>query len=186
MLKGINKLTLGTSNADTSFFLLMREIDYDICREAMQWIIEMNFSEEPPEALNLIICSPGGLLCPAFALVDIMRGSSIPVRTIGLGEIQSAGLMIFMAGTKGHRILTKNTSIMSHQYSSGTVGKQHELIASTKDFELIGERLLSHYKKCTGLSEKDIRKLLLPPTDVYLTAEEALKYGICDAVKTLA
>ena len=47
------------------------------------------------------------------------------------------------------------------------------------------ERMLTHYKKCTGLTEKKIREVLLPPQDVWLNAEEAVKYGIADKIKSV-
>ena len=132
-----------------------------------------------------IICSPGGDLSAAFALIDVMRGSSIPIKTTGLGMIASAGLLIFMSGEKGKRLLTPNTSILSHQFSWGSFGKEHELFAAVKEFDLTTKRMIKHYKKCTGLSDKDIRQYLLPPQDVWLSAPEALKLGICDNVKEM-
>jgi len=89
--------------------------------------------------------------------------------------IASCGLLMFISGTKGRRVLTPNTSILSHQYSWGTYGKEHELIAVEKEYDLTTERMVNHYKKCTGLSEKDIRKYLLPAHDVWLSAKEAKK-----------
>jgi ATP-dependent Clp protease protease subunit len=135
--------------------------------------------------LNLIVTSPGGDLNAAFALVDVIRGSSIPIRTIGLGQVASAGLMIFIAGTNGQRILTPNTSILSHQYSWGSFGKEHELFAQIKEFDLTTKRMISHYKKCTGLKEEQIREYLLPPQDIWLSSAEAKKLGLCDDVKDL-
>lgn len=135
--------------------------------------------------LNLIICSPGGDLNAAFALIDVMRGSAVPIRTIGLGQIASAGLLIFISGENGQRILTPNTSIMSHQYTWGSFGKEHELFAQVKEFDLTTKRLIAHYKKCSGLTEADVREHLLPPQDVWLSAQEAKKLGICDVVREL-
>ena len=108
--------------------------------------------------MQIIISSPGGDLNAAFAVIDVMKGCPIPVHTVGLGQIASAGFMMFIAGEKGHRVLTPNTSIMSHQYSWGTWGKEHELVAVGKEFELTTERMISHYKSCTGLNEKKIRE----------------------------
>jgi ATP-dependent Clp protease protease subunit len=104
-------LQLKEEHSKHSFFLLMEDISLATCKSAVEWIFEANFSEERPEMLNLIITSPGGDLNAAFALVDTMRGSAIPIRTIGLGQIASAGLLIFISGDKGQRILTPNTSI---------------------------------------------------------------------------
>ena len=132
-----------------------------------------------------MICSPGGEMPPCFALIDIMKGSKIPIHTIGLGLIASCGLLLFISGEKGKRILTPNTSILSHQFSWGSHGKEHELFAQVKEFELSTKRMIDHYKKCTGLTEKDIRKYLLPREDIWLSAQEAKKLGICDAVKSV-
>jgi ATP-dependent Clp protease protease subunit len=169
-----------------SFFLMMEEISLASCKQAVEWIFEANFAEERPEMLNLLITSPGGDLNAAFALIDVMRGSAIPVRTIGLGQIASAGLMIFIAGDKGLRLLTPNTSILSHQYSWGAIGKEHELFATVKEFDLTTKKMIAHYKKCTGLTEAKIREVLLPPQDVWLSPAEAKKLGLCDDVKDLA
>ena len=112
-----------------------------------------------------------------------MKGSAIPIKTVGLGLIASCGILTFMSGTKGKRVLTPNTSILSHQYSWGSGGKEHELFARVREFELSSERMIEHYKKCTGLSEKKIREVLLPAQDVWLSAKEAVKYGIEDKIK---
>ena len=98
---------------------------FDSTKPIVQWIIEKNLlpSNERPKELTLIINSPGGSVHAAFALIDTMKGSAIPIKTVGLGLIASCGVLTFMAGTKGRRILTPNTSILSHQYSWGSSGK---------------------------------------------------------------
>jgi ATP-dependent Clp protease protease subunit len=168
------------------FYLLMGDINMDTVKQTVEWIFDANFSDQRPDMLNLIICSPGGDLNAAFALIDVMKGSSVPVRTIGLGQIASAGLMIFLAGEKGERILTPNTSILSHQYTWGAYGKEHELFATVKEYDLTTKKVVDHYKKTTGLAEKKIREVLLPPQDVWLSPAEAKKLKICDSVKELS
>lgn len=187
MMNKINlQLSDGGNEQKHSFFLLMEEINLATVKQAVEWIFESNFTEERPELLNLIITSPGGDLNASFALIDVMRGSAIPIRTIGLGQIASAGLMIFIAGHKGYRILTPNTSILSHQYSWGAFGKEHELFATVKEFDLTTKKMIAHYKKCSNLSEAKIREILLPPQDMWLSPAEAKKFGLCDDVKDLA
>jgi ATP-dependent Clp protease protease subunit len=154
-------------------------------KPVIQFIIEKNLlrDSERPKEITLVINSPGGSVHAAFALIDTMKASAIPIKTVGLGLIASCGILTFMAGNKGRRIITPNTSILSHQYSWGSAGKEHELFARMKEYELSTERMINHYKKCTGLTEKKIREILLPPEDVWLSAEEAVKYGIADVVK---
>lgn len=185
MMEKLN-LVLNEGSSKHAFYLLMGEVTMSSCKELVEWIFEANFTEERPELLNLIITSPGGDLNAAFAVIDTIRGSAIPVRTIGLGQIASAGLMIFIAGAKGKRILTPNTSILSHQYTWGAFGKEHELFATVKEFDLTTKKMNAHYKKCTGLSESKIKEILLPPQDIWLSPIEAKKLGICDEVKDLS
>ena len=133
-----------------------------------------------------MVCSGGGSLEDAFALIDVMRSSKVAIKTVGLGSIASSGLMIFLAGARGRRVLTPNTSILSHQFAWGSSGKAHELFATVKEFQLTETRMIEHYKLSTGLDDEVIRRVLLPPQDVYLSAQEALQYGICDHVADLA
>ena len=178
----------GHADPATELFLrghhvFMEDVTQETMRPLINWIIAENFNrEKKKKELTLGICSRGGDLAACFALVDVMKGSKIPIRTIGMGMIASCGLVIFISGTKGKRILTPNTSILSHQYSWGTYGKEHELFAQVREYDLTTQRMISHYKKCTGLSEKDIRKYLLPPHDVWLSAKEAKKLGLCDLI----
>jgi ATP-dependent Clp protease protease subunit len=170
---------------DNGVYILMEDITPASCKGAIEWILEENFKQEKRKYLNLIINSYGGDCCASFALTDVMRGSKIPVHTTGLGSIASCGFMIFIAGAKGQRVLTPNTSILSHQYSWAAWGKHHELTGAREEQDLTHERILNHYKKCLGMSKKDIEEKLLTPTDVWLSAKQALDLGICDKVKDL-
>ena len=163
-------------------YLLMDVITPESCKDAIEFVLKQNAEKKKQKRLQFMICSPGGDVPSCFALIDIMKGSRIPIHTVGLGVIASCGLLLFITGEKGKRTLTPNTSILSHQYSWGSYGKEHELFAQVKEFELSTERMISHYKKCTGLTEAQIREHLLPPEDRWLSAKEAKKLGICDKV----
>ena len=165
--------------------VFMGDVTVETMSPLIDWILAENYSEKKKKELTLGICSRGGDLNACFALVDIMKGSKIPIRTVGLGMIASCGLLMFITGAKGRRVLTPNTSILSHQYSWGSIGKEHELFARVRELELTTERMINHYKKCTGLKETDIRKYLLPPHDVWLSAKEAKKLGLCDKVEQI-
>ena len=169
----------------SGIYLFMDVVNSDNCKEAIEFILKQNAEKKRKKRLQLMICSPGGGMPECFALIDVMKGSRIPIHTVGLGLIASCGLLLFISGEHGHRILTPNTSILSHQFSWGNYGKEHELFAQVKEFELSTKRMLDHYKKCTGLDEEQIREHLLPPEDVWLSAKEAKKLGICDQVKSV-
>ena len=163
-------------------YLLMDTITPESCKDAIEFVLKQNTEKKKQKRLQFMICSPGGAVPSCFALIDIMKGSRIPIHTVGLGVIASCGLLLFITGVKGKRTLTPNTSILSHQYSWGSYGKEHELFAQVKEFELSTERMINHYKKWTGLKESEVREHLLPPEDKWLSAKEAKKLGICDKV----
>jgi ATP-dependent protease ClpP protease subunit len=102
--------------ADNGMYVFMGEVDDDSIKPIIEWILHENFvAKKKRKELLLMICSEGGDMSSAFALIDVMKSSNIFIKTVGLGQIASAGLLIFLAGTPGRRTLTPNTSIMSHR-----------------------------------------------------------------------
>lgn len=181
---GIKEIT--PSLSDKGIFMISESFTPALAKAVVTWILESNLNPNRTfNHLTLIINSPGGQVPSAFAIIDAMKGSSLPVHTIGLGEISSCGLLTFLAGAKGHRVLTPNTSILSHQWAWASWGKEHELIARVKEFNLTTSRILEHYKACTGLTEEVIRARLLPAEDIWLSAEEALELNVCDQIRTM-
>jgi ATP-dependent Clp protease, protease subunit len=171
---------------EAGMYVFMDEVSSESIKPIIEWIlVENHVAKKKKKELLLMICSDGGSMEDAFALIDVMKASSVPIKTVGLGSVSSSGLLIFLAGAPGRRILTPNTSILSHQYSWGSDGKHHELFAITKEFGLAQTRMVRHYQETTGLDEETIKTKLLPPNDVYLSAEEALELGICDFISDL-
>jgi ATP-dependent Clp protease protease subunit len=173
--------------ADAGMYVFMGEVDNDNIKPIIEWILHENYvSKKKRKELLLMICSEGGDMSAAFALIDVMKSSDLFIKTVGLGQIASAGLLIFLAGSPGRRILTPNTSILSHQWAWGSDGKAHELFATMREFNLTQKRMIAHYKECTGLGEEEIKTVLLPPHDVWLSAEEALALNVCDEISQVA
>ncbi len=183
MSEKTNKTELPTLQ-DNFTYLFMDDFESKTVAPVISWILRCNMllPNKRPSQLSLIINSPGGDLNSAFALIDVIKGSAIPVHTLGIGQISSCGILTFMSGQKGHRMLTPNTSILSHQYSWGSGGKSHELLARVKEFELTNQRMMKLYRTCTGLTESVIKEVLLPAQDVWLSAEEAVSYGVADKI----
>lgn len=160
----------------------------EVCNEntmpIISSILELNSLPEhaQPESIQLIINTPGGSAAAMFQLIDTMKLSQIPIHTVGMGEVKSAGVFVLMAGKKGTRCATNNTILMSHQFASGYGGKQHELEAAAVEVGLITELTLRHYIEYTGKTESFVKKYLLPPSDISFTAAKAVKFGIIDAV----
>jgi ATP-dependent Clp protease protease subunit len=172
----------GSYLRENGIMMLVDKFDQEKIMPLVAQIYEYNLmpDELQPSQLTLIINSPGGSVHSAFHLIDAMMMSEIPIVTIGKGLVASCGVLTIMAGDR--RLVTHNTSVMSHQYSWGSRGKEHELQGIVKEFDMASSRMIEHYKKCTKKSEKYIRKHLLHPTDEWLTPAECVKHGIVDEV----
>lgn len=174
----------GTYLRENGILYLNDKFEKETIHPLILQITEYNLMPEElqPQTIKLIINSPGGVVFWAWQLIDAIKMSEIPVTTIAQGLAASCGVLTLMAGDR--RIATHNTSIMSHQFSWGSAGKEHELYAKVKEFEMASGRMLAHYMKCTKKSEKYIRKNLLHNSDEWLTPEEAKKHGIIDEIWT--
>ncbi len=174
------------SLGDHGVYFFNDDVNSGSVGDAIRFILEANLDPDCHwDHITMIVNSPGGYCTDGFALIDIMMGSRIPIRTVGIGMIASMGLQIFISGEKGHRTLTPNCMILSHQYAGGSWGKEHELVAAQDEFDALTEMVLRHYKRTTGLSLEEIREHLLPPHDVWLTATKAKALGVCDNVKDI-
>jgi ATP-dependent Clp protease protease subunit len=172
---------IGITLLDNHIHLLSGEINEENIDEAIRWIIYENLSETE-KTLSLYINSHGGDLSEAFGLIDIMRNSKHPIQTIGLGSVCSAAFLVFASGTKGERYISKNTSIMCHQYTGDLQGKYHDMKAYIHENELTNLRMISLLQECTDLEPRAIKTKFLPPSDVWFTAEELVELGIADQI----
>ena len=170
-----------------SIALLFGEVNEEVAQDIVSWILACNMEEleDRPESLTLMINSPGGCVHSAFSIIEVMNGSSIPVSTVGLGQVSSAGLLIFMSGAKGQRLLTPTCSVLSHTFSTGIAGNFHGLINMNKELGFMHQRIIDQYKRCTGLAEKVITEKLLNPQDSWLTPQEAVNFKLADGISKL-
>lgn len=171
---------IGVKLLENSVHFLTGDITEENVEECIKWIVFENLDTSKQKVLTLYINSPGGDLYQAFALIDVMRSSSHAIRTIGIGSIMSAAFLIFAAGTQGQRYIASNTGIMCHQFSGGVEAKYHDIKAEMKENELLNKKMIDILRDATGLAPSKIKAKLLPASDVYLTAQEALDFGIAD------
>jgi ATP-dependent Clp protease, protease subunit len=170
---------VGVKLLENSVHFLVGEITDENIADCIKWIVYENFDAKE-KTLSLYINSTGGDLYSTFALIDIMRNSNHPIRTIAVGSAMSAAFLIFASGDE--RFVGKNTSLMCHQFSDSTEGKYHDIKATMKDNELTNTKMVEILKEATGLAPSVIRKKLLPASDVYLTADEAIELGVADKI----
>ena len=137
-------------------------------------------SEDPDKDINLYINSPGGSVTAGMAIYDTMQYIKCDVSTICMGLAASMGAFLLSGGTKGKRLALPNAEIMIHQPSGGAQGQATEI-------EIAAEHILRTKKKLnTILSENTGQpyETIVKDTerDNWLTAQEALEYGLIDKV----
>lgn len=161
---------------------LTGEINGESVEKAIRWIIMGAENPSPEHPMKLYINSEGGSLIDAFALMDVMRTSPVPIATVGMGNLMSSAFMIFAAGTKGQRAIAKNTSIMIHQFASDYTGKYHDMRSYADEIDRINYRMVAELARTGALNESEVSTKLLRPSDVWLSAEQLVNLGIADII----
>ena len=140
-------------------------------------------SEDPDREISLYINSPGGSITDGMAIVDTMNYIKCPVTTICVGMAASMGAVLLTSGTKGKRFATPNAEILIHQPligGGGISGQTTEIKIHADHMVKTREKLNKLLSDRTGQSleviERDTER------DNYMTAEEALKYGLIDGI----
>lgn len=137
--------------------------------------------ENPDKDVYLYIHSPGGDLHSALAIYDTMQFIKCDVQTIGIGIVASAAALLLSAGTKGKRFALPNTEILIHQVMAGPLGGQaKEIEIAAKEILKLKERVDKILAKHTGQPLEKIQKDT--DRDYWLSAEEAVEYGLIDKV----
>ena len=178
---------LGMKNTDEVTFddhnhFLTGEVNGESVEKAIRWIMmgAQNPSQEHP--MKLYVNSEGGSLNDAFALIDVMRTSPIPIVTVGMGNLMSSAFMIFAAGTLGKRAIAKNTSIMIHQFASDYTGKYHDMRSYVGEIDSINYRMVTELARTGNLNKEQVSTKLLKPSDVWLSAEQLVELGFADII----
>lgn len=136
--------------------------------------------EDSKKPIKLYLNTPGGSVYDGLAIIDTINFIEPDVETIGIGLQASMGAMLLSSGTKGKRYILPNSRVMIHQPSSGTEGKITDQEIALKEGIYLKKRLAEIFAKNTGKDFKQVEKDM--DRDNWMSAEEALKYGIVDKV----
>ncbi len=140
-------------------------------------------SEDPDKEISLYINSPGGSVTDGLAIVDTMNYIKCPVKTICLGLAASFGAVLLANGTKGKRYATPNAEILIHQPLIGGNG----ISGQTTDIKIHAEQMIKTRERLTKIlsdrTGQPIERVMEDTErDHYMTAEEALEYGLIDEI----
>jgi ATP-dependent Clp protease protease subunit len=139
-------------------------------------------SQDPNKDIHLYINSPGGMVTAGLGIYDTMQYIKCDVSTICVGLAASMGSFLLAGGTKGKRFALPNSEIMIHQPSGGARGQATEIEIAAKNILKTKERLNKILAENTGKSIDQIA--IDTDRDNFMSAEEALEYGLIDAIIT--
>ena len=137
-------------------------------------------SENPEKDIHLYINSPGGSISAGMAIYDTMQFIKPNVSTLCIGMAASMGAFLLQAGEKGKRFALPNSTVMIHQPLGGFQGQASDIEIHAKYILSLRERLYSLMAKHTGRTVEEISRD--SERDNFLTAKEALEYGLIDQV----
>jgi ATP-dependent Clp protease protease subunit len=141
-------------------------------------------SEDPEKEIFLYINSPGGVVTAGMAMYDTMQFIKCPITTIVMGQACSMGSLLAQAGSPGKRLILPNARHMIHQPSGGARGQATDMLIQVNEILEMKKNLTNIYVKhnSKGKTFDELAKDM--ERDNFMSAEEAVAYGLADEVVT--
>ena len=139
-------------------------------------------SQDPEKEISLYINSPGGSVTAGMAIYDTMQFVAPPVATLCIGQAASMGAFLLAGGAKGMRYVLPNSRVMIHQPSGGFQGQVTDIDIHAREVLRMKENLNAILAANVGKPEEQVAEDT--ERDYFMTAEEAVKYGIVDKILT--
>ncbi len=181
---GIQNLSLDAVLLDRRKVFLSGGIDSESVDLVVKQLLFLE-SMDDREPIQLIINSPGGEVLAGLYLYDQLKGMKVPIDIYCAEMAASMAAILLAAGKKGHRFILKHSKVMIHEplissSSGGISGSASSIAKSAESIMQTKRDLVAILSQDTGRSEKEIEKAV--SYDNFMTAEEAVKFGICDKI----
>ena len=184
--EGVTSIVLESEEDKTKMVALYGPVEEEKCEELVSSfiVLEALLNEEDEDPVKFLISSEGGAAYEMFSVYDALRAlkKKVTVETIGVGKVMSAAVLLLAAGTKGERKIGKHCRVMVHDVKagqSGTVGNMENELAEVKALQQMYINCLAEE---TDLTTRQIKNWFKKGVNIYLSAEEAVKYGIADII----
>jgi ATP-dependent Clp protease protease subunit len=175
------EMTLEERLAEERIVFLWGEIGPNAAGGLIMRLLELQ-AKSPDREVSLYVNSPGGSVDDTLAIYDTMQFLTSPIATYCVGQAASGAAMILAAGTKGKRYALPHSKIMIHQPWGGVTGQATDIQIQAEEIlkakRLLNELLAHHTGRTVEQIEQETER------DRYMTAAEALQYGIIDEILT--
>lgn len=175
-------ITMDTASAlfNSGVIFLDKLIDDKSAHEFMTSIVCLDSCLDSKKTIKVMVNSPGGDVIQALAMYDVMQTIKHRINLIASGECCSAAAMLLGTGKKGHRFAYKNAIIMIHSYSTTITGSGESAKRALVIIDKLFDKFLMMFARSVKKPFKQVKEDC--QQDFYLTAAEALKYGIIDGI----
>jgi ATP-dependent Clp protease protease subunit len=187
--KGEEEILSALQGKENRNIPIVGEIDEEKLTEIMMYInlLAGDIFEEPPEdpkPMNLYVSTYGGSADDMFAIYDMVCKAKerTTVRTIAMGKVMSAGLLVMASGTRGERYVGRNCRLMLHNVVSGGTGELPALENEVKEIKRMQQAYSNALLQETNLTSAQLKRFFNRKVNVYLNAEEAVKHGFADKI----
>lgn len=164
----------------TRSVLVTGTVNQELAEKVMAQLLALDADSTDP--ITVFISSPGGHVDSGFAIFDTMRFLNSPVRTVGAGWVASIAVPIFFGAPKENRYSLPNTRFLLHQPSGGAGGQAADIRIQAQEILKIRERINHLIARETGKPVEQVAKD--SDRDFWMTAEEALAYGLVSKIIT--
>ena len=173
------EMTLSDLLLENRIVFMVGEISYSMATEVIMKLLYLD-NNKPGTEISLYINSPGGSVDDTMAIYDTMQFIGSPISTFCIGRAQSGAAVILTAGKKGNRHALVHAKVMLHQPWGGVTGQASDIKIQAEQILLAKKMINEILSKHTGQPIEKIAEET--ERDKYMTAEEALKYGLIDDV----
>ncbi len=177
--QGLQTLDIFSRLLDNQIILLTGEINDDMAESIIAQLLYLEAKDFEGD-IHFYINSPGGVISAGLAIYDTMQCIKCSIETICLGQAASMAAILLAAGAEGKRVAFPNARMMIHQPLGGAQGQASDIEIQAIEMNRIKKRLdeilVYHTGKPMKIIEKDTDR------DFYMTAEEAVEYGLIDRI----
>lgn len=169
----------GAHNDESRIISLYGDVaEHTMAQVVMQMIHYANQSNSP---IHLLLSTYGGSVDEMFSLYDTIKFIQAPVVTVGLGKVMSAGTLLLASGEKGKRMIGRTSRVMLHALSGGVAGNIFDIQNDVKEMSRLQGQMVDFLVEESTMTKTQVEDIM-GKRDHYLTAEQAVKYGIVDVI----
>lgn len=172
-------IDIGTRLLMDRIIMCTGEVNQDLAESVVAQLLYLE-AEDKDKPITMIVEGPGGSVTAGLSIIDTMNTISCPISTIVTGEVASMDAVIALSGSKGQRKIMPHARYMLHSVSSGMQSNIHDMKITLEEVDRLQNILMGIISDATGKSLDIVKRDC--ERDFWMSAEDAIKYGVADVL----